>query len=102
MVMIELKDAVYDTAFGLLDEAKNSVKDTKMTLCELEDAIYDCYESSKEQDDEPEEMEYRNSYASRDYRHDKYYGMREDEEPEPRMRARSGMRMRRNRIRRAA
>lgn len=46
MVVIEMRDAAYDNAFELLDEAMHSAKKTKLTLCELEDAMYDCYEAS--------------------------------------------------------
>ena len=112
MVVIEMRDAAYDNAFELLDEAKHSAKETKLTLCELEDAMYDCYEASKEnkEDDEYEEdaeMGLRNVYARRDdYRHDDQYGVRE-EDGDDRMysgmrrmsrRSRAGMRMRRNRM----
>ena len=48
MMVIEMRDNAYDTAFELLDEAKHSAKKTKLTLCELEDAMYDCYEATKE------------------------------------------------------
>jgi len=41
MVVIEMRDAAYDTAFELLEEAKHNAKKTKLTLCELEDAMYD-------------------------------------------------------------
>ena len=112
MVVIEMRDAAYDNAFELLDEAKHSAKKTKLTLCELEDAMYDCYEASKEnkEDDEYEEddeMGLRNVYARRDdYRHDDQYGVREEDDDERmysgmrRMsrRSRAGMRMRRNRM----
>ena len=46
MVVIESRDNAYDEAFNLLEEAKHSAKKTKLTLCELEDAMYDCYESA--------------------------------------------------------
>ena len=112
MVVIEMRDAAYDNAFELLDEAKHSAKKTKLTLCELEDAMYDCYEASKENkvDDEYEEdaeMGLRNVYARRDdYRHDDQYGVREEDDDDRmysgmrRMsrRSRAGMRMRRNRM----
>ena len=112
MVVIEMRDAAYDNAFELLDEAKHSAKKTKLTLCELEDAMYDCYEASKEnkEDDEYEEdaeMGLRNVYARRDnYRHDDQYGVREEDDDDRmysgmrRMsrRSRAGMRMRRNRM----
>ena len=63
MVMIELRENAYDTAFELLEEAKHSAKKTKLTLCELEDAMYDCYEASskehKDGEDEKEDIEFR-------------------------------------------
>jgi len=101
MVVIEMRDAAYDTAFELLEEAKHSAKKTKLTLCELEDAIYDCYEASK---DEHEDSEYEDSdmefRGRRGYRHDEHYGVREDDDDmEYRtMNRRSGMRTRRNRM----
>jgi len=106
--MIELRDSAYEHAFGLLDEAKHSAKKTKLALCELEDAMYECYETSKEENefdeyDEPE-MEYRRAY--RNYRHDGHYGVREDDDDMDmryrRMSRRSGMRMRRDRMGRFA
>lgn len=105
MVVIEMRDEAYDIAFELLEEAKHSAKKTKMTLCELEDAMYDCYETSKETESyEPEEdsdLEFR---GRRGYRHDEQYGGREDEDDmDMRMRSgsrrigrRHGLRMRRN------
>ena len=105
MVVIEMRDAAYDTAFDLLEEAKHSAKKTKLTLCELEDAMYDCYEASKDESEysEEPEMEFRGMSANRSgYRHDEY-GVREDEDDDARsMARRSGrlrsMRMRRSRI----
>ena len=106
-----MRDSAYDAAFDLLEEAKHSAKKTKLTLCELEDAMYDCYEASKEnkEDDEYEEdaeMGLRNVYARRDdYRHDGHYGVREDDDMDMRyrrMNRRSGMRMRRDRMGRFA
>lgn len=112
MVVIEMRDAAYDTAFELLDEAKHSAKKTKLALCELEDAMYDCYEASKENesewDNEDSDMEYRNKYSTRNYRHDEYdpeeYEDDEDTRKHASMRRmsrrgiRGGMRMRRNRM----
>lgn len=99
MVVIEMRDAAYDTAFDLLEEAKHNAKKTKLTLCELEDAMYDCYEASKEDDkdyEEEPEVEFRGRSG---YRHD------EDLDDEMDMRYRrmnrrtaSRMRMRRNRM----
>jgi len=105
MVVIEMRDAAYDTAFDLLEEAKHNAKKTKLTLCELEDAMYDCYEASKDEQEDYEEepeMEFRNR---RSYRHD---GEREDDEEmdmrygRMNRRTASRMRMRRNRMGRFA
>ena len=93
MVMIEMRDEAYDVAFDLLEEAKHSAKKTKLTLCELEDAMYDCLEASdsKEDYDEEPEMDFR---SRRDYRHEEHYGVHDDEDD---MRMRSDMRMGRRR-----
>lgn len=109
MVVIEMRDAAYDTAFELLEEAKHSVKSTKLTLCELEDAMYDCYEASKEEEyDHPEEedseMEFR---GRRGYRHDEHYGAYEDGDDvrhsgHRRFSRRRNLRMRRDRMGRFA
>lgn len=83
MVMIETKDSLYDTAFDLLDEAKLNAKKTKLTLCELENAMYDCYESIKEEENSEDEkdMKFRGvSGYKEDYRHDEQYGVGDDEE----------------------
>lgn len=98
MMVIEMRDAAYDTAFDLLEEAKHSAKKTKLTLCELEDAMYDCYETSKEEHDDYEyeepEMEFRNRKS---YRHDdEAY----DDEDSMDMRYRGAKRMGRMRMRR--
>ena len=102
MVMIEMKDSLYDTAFDLLDEAKLNAKKTKLTLCELENAMYDCYESIKEEENSEDEkdMKFRGvSGYKEDYRHDEQHGVGDDEEEamlNRRMsRRRRNMRMRR-------
>lgn len=82
MVMIEMRDSLYDTAFDLLDEAKLNAKKTKLTLCELENAMYDCYESIKEENSEDDkDMKFRGvSGYKEDYRHDEQYGVGDDED----------------------
>ena len=99
MVMIEMKDSLYDTAFDLLDEAKLNAKKTKLTLCELENAMYDCYESIKEENSEDDkDIKFRGvSGYKEDYRHDEQYGVRDDEDEEMRKmhHRRRNMRMRR-------
>jgi hypothetical protein len=104
MVVIEMRDNAYDAAFELLEEAKHSAKKTKLTLCELEDAMYDCYETSKEDyesyDSEEPEIDFRGRSS---YRHDDRYGVREDDDAvdmryRRSMGRRGGLRMRRNRM----
>lgn len=59
MMIIEMRDAAYERAFGLLDEMKELGKQKKMVMCELEDALYECYESSKQDEEyEGEDSEY--------------------------------------------
>ena len=106
MVVIEMRDAAYDTAFDLLEEAKHSAKKTKLTLCELEDAMYDCYETSKEEHEDYEseepEMEFRGRRGYREYDEDHAHEddyMRSGMRRGGRMRS---MRMRRNRMGRFA
>lgn len=112
MVVIEMRDAAYDKAFELLEEAKHSTKKTKLTLCELEDAMYDCYEASKEEhesyeDEEYPELDFR---GRKGYRHDEHYGVHEEDEDDKDMdmryrrmnRRSSRLRMRRDRMGRFA
>ncbi len=78
MVIIEMREAAYDGMFDLLDEAIHNAKKTKMSLCDLEDAMYECYESLKDDPeyDDREEFEIPTS----------------DEEDEYELNLRSGMR----------
>ena len=100
MVMIEMRDSLYDTAFDLLDEAKLNAKKTKLTLCELENAMYDCDESIREDKDSEDEKDIKFRGVSgykEDYRHDEQYGVGDDEDEEMRKRMhhrRRAMRMR--------
>lgn len=93
-MVIELRKAAQDKAFELLDEIKDLGHQKKMVLCELEDALYECFESSEEEYEDYEkepDVEFR---KRRSYR----YGMRkhdDDYEDEYEgMRTRRGMRMR--------
>lgn len=52
MMVIEMRDSAYDKAFELLDEALHHNKETKMVLCALEDAMYDCYETESKDEGE--------------------------------------------------
>lgn len=106
-MIIEMREAAYEKAFGLLDELKELGKQKKMVMCELEDALYECYESSKqndeysgdEYDDEDRDTEL-NLRSSRGMRRN--MRMRHDDEHDEEMdmrayRRSSGMR-RRNRM----
>lgn len=69
MVMIELREAAYDKAFDLLDEIKDLGKKKRMALCELEDAMYECYEASKDkEEDYSSESESKETVSDMDYR----------------------------------
>lgn len=75
MVIIEMREAAFDKAFELLDEVKELGKQKKMVLCELEDTLYECYESSKDEEEpaagESElELGYRKRGGMRNYRED--------------------------------
>lgn len=56
-MVIEFREAAYDKAFRLLDEVKEHGKATKMAICALEDAMYDCYEASRDSEEEYEDRE---------------------------------------------
>lgn len=97
MVVIEMRDAAYETAFELLDEAKLNAKKTKLTLCELENAMYDCYDASMDEQErslEEGEMSLRGVTES-----DKEYG-RDDEDGLKHYMKRMGRRSRGLRMRR--
>lgn len=52
MILVELKESVYNKAFELIDEAKHNNKKTKLALCELEDCLENCFEMENESYDE--------------------------------------------------
>ena len=58
MVIYEFKESTYNKAFDLMDDIKEYGKKVKMCICALEDTLYDCYESSKGEEDGYEEEEY--------------------------------------------
>lgn len=98
MVVIEMRDAAYETAFELLDEAKLNAKKTKLTLCELENAMYDCYDASMDEQErslEEGEMSLRGvTESDKEYGHDDEDGLKHYMK---RMSRRSrGLRMRRH------
>lgn len=87
MVLIEMREAAFDKAMGLIDEAKEHSKQTKLTLCELEDTLYDCYESVKDTESDEE-------YEKDDERYER--PMDDNEELEISYRGMRGNRSRRN------
>ncbi len=102
MMVIELREAAKDKAFGLIDEIKDLGRKKKMALCELEETLYECFESTKDDEDEYEdedemELGFR---GRRGYRHgmrkNRNYDEYEDDDYEGmRMRSNRNMRMRR-------
>lgn len=64
MIVFEMREAAYNKLFGLVDEVKELDKKRRMIICELEEAVYDCYEASKSEDeyDEDYEEEYTDMY----------------------------------------
>lgn len=90
-----MREAAYDKVFDLLDEVKELGKKKRMVLCELEDAMYECYEASKGEEhedaqDSESEIEYRRRRGMRSMKHDRDY---EDDDMDMRgYRFRRGMR----------
>lgn len=105
MVMIEMREAMQDRAFELIDEMKDLGRQKKMVMCELEDTLYECFDGAKDEEKEGMSEEgmdlgyngsYNRRYAMRNFNEEDYdydgMGMR----PYHRgMRSRRGMRMRR-------
>ena len=84
MMVIELREALLDKALDQLEEAKKHGKKCKLAMCELEDTLYECYESDKDYDEdydsssmgENEEGEFEINYRDRDSRSGKRKAMR--------------------------
>lgn len=95
MMVIELRKAAQDKAFELLDEIEDLGHQKKMVLCELEDALYECFESSEEEYEDYEkepEMDFRRRGS---YRYSMRKGMKNrDYDDYEDMQMRRGMRMR--------
>ena len=62
MMVIELRQAAKEKAFDILEEIKHLGHEKKMALCELEETLYECFESSEEDD---EDVRYRRSMRMR-------------------------------------
>lgn len=103
MVVIEMREAAQEKALDLLDELHELGHQKKMVLCELEDTLYDCFETPEDEKEAEEGTEegtdlgFKNRYARR-------YGMRNFEDDDKDMdmkykyRRANRMRMRRNRM----
>lgn len=55
MVLVEFREAALNRAFDELEEAKSSMKKVKLSLCSLEDALCELYESHDEELSDKEE-----------------------------------------------
>ena len=95
MIMIETREAAKEKAFDLLEDIKQLGKKKKMALCELEETLYDCFESDGEDEyDDTEDSGFR--YRSRRQYRDHHDDMYDDEEDRMHGYRRRGMRMRRS------
>lgn len=91
MVVIEMREAAQEKALDLVDELHELGHQKKMILCELEDTLYDCFDTPKD-DEEKEDTEEgtdlgfkaTHRYSMRNFtddddkymRHRRRYGMR--------------------------
>ena len=92
-----MREAAQEKALDLVDELHDLGHQKKMILCELEDTLYDCFESSEDSD------EHKDTDEGTDlgFKGSRHYGMRnfeDDDEMKHHYRRSSRMRMRRNRM----
>lgn len=97
MVVIEMREAAQEKALDLIDELHDLGHEKKMILCELEDTLYDCFETPKDEkeegSDEGTDLGFKRRYAMRNFNED------DDKDMEKLHHYRSSrMRMRRNRM----
>ena len=99
MVVIEMREAAQEKALDLVDELHELGHQKKMILCELEDTLYDCFETGKDDEEREEGTDEGTDLGFKGSRH---YGMRnfedDDEMKHHYRRTSSRMRMRRNRM----
>ena len=99
MMVIEMREAAKDKAFDLIEEIKELGHKKKLALCELEDTLYECFESEDEYEDSDKESDYEPEIDFRNrrsYRRGMRGGMRDHEEYDDMdMRSYRNMRMRR-------
>ena len=95
---MEMREAAQDKAFDILDEIKDLGHKKNAALCELEDTLYECFESSKEDYRGDEEDFYDDDdihYRKRGgYRYNRHYAMRDEDEMDRRMHMRRNRQMR--------
>lgn len=96
MIVIEMREAAQEKALELVDELHELGHEKKMILCELEDTLYDCFESSdkdgkEEESEEGTDLGFKRHYAMRNFND-------EDKDTEKYHSYRGRMRMRRNRM----
>ena len=99
MVVIEMREAAQEKALDLVDELHELGHQKKMILCELEDTLYDCFESSEHDEkeegtDEGTDLGFKNKYS-------RLHAMRnfeDDGDMETRHSYRRRLGMRRNRM----
>ena len=94
MVVIEMREAAQEKALDLVDELHELGHQKKMILCELEDTLYDCFESSEDSDEHKDTDEGTDlGFKGR------HYSMRNFEDDDMKHEdRRNRMRMRRNRM----
>lgn len=105
MMIIETRQAAKDKAFDLIDEMKDLSRKKKMALCELEETLYECFETSDDdEDEEDEEKEYESGdtedqdadfRSRRSYKYGRRHAMRHDDDEMSHLYRRRAMRMRR-------
>ena len=101
MVMIEMREAAKERALDLVEESHEIGHEMKMVLCELEDALYDCFEETSEDEeksDEGKDLGFKSKY-------NRHYAMRNFDESDTdndmhQYRRNRAMRMRRARMNR--
>lgn len=100
MVVIEMREAAQERAFELVDELHELGHQKKMILCELEDTLYDCFETPKD-DEDKEDTDEGTDLGFKGARHYSMRNFTEDDDKDTQMRhmyRRRRMGMRRNRM----
>lgn len=94
MVVIEMREAAQEKALDLVEELHELGHQKKMILCELEDTLYDCFETPKDE----EEHEDTEEGTDLGFKGTRRYSMRNFADDDMKHDYRRRMRMRRNRM----